>query len=172
MRALGNVMGSGGQYDVGDGIFRPGGWGGGIFDSNLSGLGADEMYPWHAYADATKQFQTTVNDALRAQGYCPIEADGKLGAATCGASKALIGQYPPTCQSFTPPSRGPCGGSTPSPAYVAPAPSTLPATTAAPQAYQMSMWSSGSWKKYAAFAVGALAVGGIAYYLTTHKKGS
>lgn len=36
------VHGLGADYDVSQGIFRPGGYGGGVFDGNLAGMGALE----------------------------------------------------------------------------------------------------------------------------------
>jgi hypothetical protein len=114
------------QYDVGEGIFRPGGYGGGVFDGNLAGapalgsagsrsLGDDASdatnYPWLQVSSATSTLQQATNTALVAAGYCPIAVDGKLGPATCGARNALtatdttgaIWSNPSTCQSFTSP---------------------------------------------------------------------
>ena len=41
-----------------------------------------------------KTFQTHLNTALSREGYKPINADGKLGPATCGAFKTVGGAHP------------------------------------------------------------------------------
>ena len=161
-----SYAGLGMLYNTGRGIFKPGGYGGGIFDGNLSGLGADEQYPWHAYSDATLALQKNANDALRARGLCTLTEDGKLGAATCGASRSLIGQAPPTCQSYTEPKGPPCGVAATAPSVSIPASLAPPPVTAA----SMQFGTSIDWTKYAAFAAGALLVVGGLYYFT-HRKG-
>jgi hypothetical protein len=102
-------------WDEGDGIFRPGGYGGGVFDSNISGLGSlgspsrsevaalkrirrgvrglgadDTMdYPWKTVSEKTRVLQRSTNESLTKAGMCTIAVDGKLGGATCGARNFL-----------------------------------------------------------------------------------
>jgi hypothetical protein len=88
---------------------------------SLGSLGAlTPNYPWMQYSADTKTLQELTNEALKAQGYCPIKVDGKLGPATCGALKAvtIVGVpvgYPSTCKTFTPPTPG-CTGTSTTPA--------------------------------------------------------
>jgi hypothetical protein len=102
------------DWQTGDGVFKPGGYGGGVFDSNISGLGSlgnglprrasrrgwsvrgihglgDDSadYPWKVKSDKTSALQTATNVALLKAGLCPITVDGKLGGATCGARNHL-----------------------------------------------------------------------------------
>lgn len=94
------------QWDTGQGIFKPGGYGGGVFDGDISGLGSigarrarprsmrglgdnASDYPWRAYSDKTKALQQATNVSLAKAGMCPIAADGKLGGGTCGARNYL-----------------------------------------------------------------------------------
>jgi len=107
-------------WSTGDGIFKPGGYGGGVFDGNISGLGsigarttskrgrfslrglgADDSatYPWKEKSAATETLQQQTNVSLAKAGMCPITVDGKLGGGTCGArnfltanSEKLLGQ--------------------------------------------------------------------------------
>lgn len=86
-----------------------------LASEGLGSLGATVSYPWMSYSRDTEELQKAVNEALEAQGYCPIKADGKLGAGTCGAIRTMLSitgqtdQSPPsTCLSFTNPSRPPC----------------------------------------------------------------
>ncbi len=67
------------------------------------GVGADPYYPWKEYSADTKALQQQTNVALAKDGYAPIDADGVLGPATCGAVREMIGNAPTTCQSFTEP---------------------------------------------------------------------
>lgn len=96
-------------WNEGDGIFRPGGYGGGVFDGNIAGLGsigarstralkrplrglgADDTadYPWKAVSEKTRALQQATNVSLAKAGLCPIAVDGKLGGATCGARNHL-----------------------------------------------------------------------------------
>ena len=102
-------------WNEGDGIFRPGGYGGGVFDGNISGLGslgtqsraeimaakrlrrairglgADDSatYPWRTVSEATRTLQKSTNESLAKAGMCPLTVDGKLGGATCGARNFL-----------------------------------------------------------------------------------
>lgn len=80
----------------------------------LGSLGATSPFQWKEYSEATKQAQQMYNEWAKSAGYCPITVDGVLGPATCGAirefSKTVGGGAPPACQSFTNPSKQPCGG--------------------------------------------------------------
>jgi hypothetical protein len=67
------------------------------------------LYPWQQFSVHTEALQATINQALIEKGFCPIGVDGKLGPATCGASRAAIGSAPDTCEDFDEPSRAPCG---------------------------------------------------------------
>jgi LPXTG-motif cell wall-anchored protein len=104
------------------------GLGGGVLGSthmgSLSGpLGAEGDYPWREKSAATKALQQIINNNLGPMGYLPLDADGVLGAATCGAAKFVVDKVsdtmvfvPDTCQSFTPPTKkGTGGGALPKP---------------------------------------------------------
>ena len=149
-------------YSVGNGIFKPGGYGGGIFDGNLSGLGAE-------YSEEVANTQRNLNLALTAHDMCPIEVDGKMGKVTCGASRYL-GVTPPGCTSFVEPRSKAQGCSAPS-APVATMPSSTPAL-APPAPAVMQFGTAPDWKKYIAFAAGALVVAGGLYWFTRRKKGT
>lgn len=102
------------QWETGDGVFKPGGYGGGVFDSNISGLGAlgaagkkvgrrggwslrgirglgddNADYPYRVKSDKTTALQIATNASLVKAGLCPITVDGKLGGGTCGARNHL-----------------------------------------------------------------------------------
>ncbi len=108
-------------WDTGSGVFKPGGYGGGVFDGDISGLGSigtrrvhktrhsgfalrglgDDTadYPWKEKSAKTAELQTATNASLAKAGMCPITVDGKLGGSTCGArnfltanSQKLLGQ--------------------------------------------------------------------------------
>jgi hypothetical protein len=126
-------------------------------------------YPWGTYSAATKTLQISTNEALKAAGYCPVTVDGKLGPATCGARKTLKDTgavpgmtWPNTCQKFGTPSQPPCpGGAGISTAAIAlptgPAPITTAAMYPTPGAF--------NWKTAALIGAGALAVGGLVYFM-------
>jgi len=150
-------------WNVGQGIFKPGGYGGGVFDGNISGLGSEATdYPWKAYSAKTVELQQTTNQALRQAGYCPIAEDGKLGPATCGARAQLSLDYagrtlfalPSTCPGDGTPYTWPkkvgagCPGTSQPTVSI---PTTSPTTTAS-----MSMPMSSSTKKALAIMGGAL----------------
>jgi hypothetical protein len=184
MNGLGDL-----QYNVGDGIFKPGGYGGGVFDGNLSGAPAlgkraktsmgtlgdaasDAVdYPWDTYSAKTAALQTATNTELKAAGYCPIAVDGKLGPATCGARDRLnidagTGteiDNPSTCQAYTTPTSAStgCGSKV----------NTVVSTTAASRA---SMTSSApmasSTKKILGFVAGGLAAVAVVYYVKKKRR--
>lgn len=107
------------QYNTGRGIFLPPGYGGGIFDENISGLGYSvSNLPWHKYSADTLALQKDLNKALRDLGLATITEDGKLGTDTCTAAKKVSAapgygyvDVPPECgkshssggSSYTPP---------------------------------------------------------------------
>jgi len=78
------------QNSTGRGIFRPGGYGGGIFDQNIAGLGyTAESLPWLTYSADTVEFQKDLNVLLRAAGKATIPEDGKMGPGTCDVCREL-----------------------------------------------------------------------------------
>lgn len=128
LSGLGATVGEGRLWTTGGGVFRPGGYGGGVFDGNISGLGSlgaqhkcgvrglgDDStdYPWRAFSEKTKVLQEQTNISLKKAGMCPIAVDGKLGGGTCGArnyltvnSEKLFGQQmhfanPSACDAHT-----------------------------------------------------------------------
>ncbi len=160
-------------WNVGNGVFRPGGYGGGVFDGNLAGLGATGSYPWASYSADTLALQKSTNVALKDAAYCPVTEDGKLGPATCGARLQLtavnagnaVFDVPSTCQSFKYPTLKSSGCTSTSSSAVAtasPSSSTLPGAT--PQFQSAGMMSSSA-KRALAFAVGGVAAIGIVYML-------
>lgn len=78
------------QYNTGRGIFLPPGGSGGIFNSNLAGLGytADSL-PWSTYSADTVEFQKDLNNLLRAEGKPTLLEDGRMGKDTCNACRSL-----------------------------------------------------------------------------------
>lgn len=189
-RGLGDL-----QYDVGEGIFRPGGYGGGVFDGNLSGApalgkrgrGVSGMgslgdaasdavdYPWGKVSDKTKALQQATNTELAKLGYCPIAVDGKLGPATCGARNRVNiespdEQYanPSTCTSFTTPSKlsTGCGsGSGSSSALV----NTTQQSSLTSSGSSLPLLSSNT-KKALGFVAGGLAAVGVVYLIKKHRS--
>src|SRR6267154_2406625 len=96
LSGLGETVGEGMLWETGQGIFKPGGYGGGVFDGDISGLGSlapsrqkrrtlrglgDDSadYPWKAYSDKTKALQQSTNQLLAEAALCPVAVDGKLG---------------------------------------------------------------------------------------------
>lgn len=189
LRGLGDL-----QYDVGEGIFRPGGYGGGVFDGNLAGApalgkrgvkGVSSMgalgdaasdavdYPWGKVSDKTKALQQVTNTELATLGYCPIAVDGKLGPATCGARNRINiespdAQYanPSTCQSYATPTSVSTGCG-------AGSSSAKPLVSTASQSSMTSslpLFSSNT-KKAIGFVAGGLAAVGAVYLIKKHRKG-
>jgi hypothetical protein len=181
LRGPTSVGSLGALWNTGRGIFKPGGYGGGVFDGNLSGLnghglaGNEAIYPWGKYSAETKKLQDSTNATLKSYGYCPITADGKLGPATCGAraprvidtlkrgDTTTLFAIPDACPADksqmtapTPASSG-CGTKSSSPI------TSLPSAT--PQPELMSAGMSASNKKALAFAVGGVATIGLLYLL-------
>jgi len=175
------------QWDVGQGVFRPGGYGGGVFDGNISGLGSigvrcaikgiamrglgddGASYPWKAYSEQTKVLQQATNSLLAQAALCPVTVDGKLGAGTCGARKYLNENkdrfftgvasiaYPSTCQSFTTPAALTTGCGN-----NAAKPGTIVPSSTVPAPVTLDAGMSSSTKRTLGFALGGvLAIGAI-----------
>lgn len=176
-------------YNVGEGIFRPGGYGGGVFDGNLAGAPSlghrssrtlgdatptpDDAanYPYGMYSAQTKQLQDKINQNLIAGGFCPIIADGKLGPATCGASviagPAGLTPMPSTCQDIktvTSAAKG-CGTGPTAPAASS---SSVAKANLAPVTSSLPMISS-STKKVLGFIAGAAVAVGAVYYVKKRR---
>lgn len=175
------------QWDTGQGVFKPGGYGGGVFDGDISGLGSigarralkgigmrglgedSVSYPWKVFSEQTKALQQSTNSLLAQAALCPVTVDGKLGAGTCGARKYLNENkdrfftgvasiaYPSTCQSFTTPAALTTGCGKNTPK----APTSItPSTATAPVVFESGM-SSGT-KRTLGFALGGvLAIGAV-----------
>lgn len=161
------------------GIFGPQGYGGGIFDSSnqdMSGLGQSEGgYPWGEPSQDTLRAQQDVNLILRANQYCEVVEDSKLGPVTCGSIQAAqtmnlpqvyginLPSVPPTCQSFTAPRHLEMEGGCTGP--VAPPPGPAPPQEETPllRRKRAGMGTTG-------FLViaGVVAAGGI--YFATRRK--
>lgn len=173
-------------WSEGDGIFRPGGYGGGVFDGNISGLGSigsrstralkrplrglgadDADYPWKTVSEKTRQLQQATNESLVKAGLCPLTVDGKLGGATCGARNHLSvhsEKYFGQAMSFSNPSTCDAHGSE----LKVPTPksqgcgggglTTLPVTTAAtlPSSSFSESGMSSSTKRMLGFALGGV----------------
>jgi hypothetical protein len=186
MNGLGDL-----QYDVGDGIFKPGGYGGGVFDGNLSGApalgkkGKTSMgslgdaasdavdYPWGKYSAKTLALQNATNTELKAAGYCPIAADGKLGPATCGARNRLnidagTGTTilnPSTCTGYTTPKSASTGCGTGASTLV-----TSPAAVQSSLVNSSSLPMSSSTKKILGFLAGGVAAVAVVYYVKKRRR--
>lgn len=182
LSGLGATVGDGRLWDEGDGVFNRGGYGGGVFDGNISGLGSLAAAPrrslgslaslfggdgmeWKVKSDATVAAQSTLNAHLLGMGMCPIAVDGKLGGATCGAAQYVndnkgAGTFaaPSACadhkSEWVSPKKntGGCGGGTP-------APITTPVLT---PGTQLESGMSSSTKRALGFALGGvLAIGAV-----------
>lgn len=190
LSGLGATVGEGPLWDTGAGVFKPGGYGGGVFDGDISGLGSigarrvrggigvsglgddSSEYPWRAFSEKTKALQKATNLLLAQAALCPVEEDGKLGPGTCGARKYLndnkdrfftgVAQiaYPSTCQSFSTPASVTSGCGNAKPPSSTTASSSSSAILPAP-ALEAGM-SSGT-KRALGFALGGvLAIGAVA----------
>lgn len=125
-------------------------------------------YPWREYSGETSVLQSLTNDALDANGYCKLTVDGKLGPATCGAVKKMLditgadASPPSTCESFTSPSKKPCGGGYAPPTAPADELTVAPRTGAGMSGDTMWLVGGG--------LVAALAIG-TAFYVSKKKRG-
>lgn len=151
------------QYDVGEGVFRNGrlGYGGGIFNGAIAGLGALE--------------EAAAGVAAAGMGAMPLtEAQAKI-------LNNCIQQY---CPGLPPEQQAPClnecakkaaaspSGVKPAAPAVTSAPVTVaPSTTAAATATMLPSGMTSDQKRYLAFGIGALlAIGGV-YWYSKKKKG-
>jgi hypothetical protein len=144
-------------------------------------------YPFGKYSAQTLQLQNALNILLIKHGFCPLIADGKLGARTCGAGISILNDAGPSGIDDTPnlptmmqtPARlapTTCGDMAPLPKANAPggcgtgpaAPVLTPSQQAAAQAAaQASAASSGfSLTSGTTLAIGAavIAAVGLIYY--------
>jgi hypothetical protein len=180
------MQGLGLDVDAGEGIFRPGGYGGGVFDGNLAGAPAlgrrlrsgigdasqsdQDNYPYGKYSAQTKQLQDKLNAELIKNALCPIVADGKLGPASCGAATVIgwgIGAPPPsTCQDFKTPTKQSAGCGT---GPAAPS-STTAALAPLPGGSSSLPLVSSSTKKLLGFAAGALGAVAVVYYVKKRRR--
>lgn len=185
LSGLGEVNSS---WDTGEGVFKPGGYGGGVFDGDISGLGSigtrrvktgiamrglgddNADYPWKAYSEKTKALQQATNSLLAQAALCPVAVDGKLGAGTCGARKYLndnkdkfftgIAQiaYPSTCESFSTPAALTTGCGNNAPK----APTSITPSSTLPATTTFEAGMSSSTKRTLGFALGGvLAIGAV-----------
>jgi hypothetical protein len=149
------------------------GLGGGILSAGpigtLGGRGtgaADSSFlPWKEYSAETLAAQRALNKGLKADGYCPIDEDGKLGAATCGAARQQWGGGGiENCQAYTAPVK--CPGGAPPPSNSPPPSPVAPSPVSPPLPASMSgdnMWLLGG-------AVAAAAAVGLAFFMKKKKK--
>ncbi len=188
LSGLGATVGEGMLWETGDGVFKPGGYGGGVFDGDISGLGSlsrrratkgigvsglgddSSDYPWMVYSEKTKALQQATNVLLAQAALCPVLVDGKLGGGTCGARKYLnankdrllsgVAQvaYPSTCQSFTTPAAVTTGCGNNAPK----APTSISPASTLPAAPAFEAGMSSSTKRTLGFALGGvLAIGAV-----------
>lgn len=82
-------------YQTNNGVFGPGGHGGGIFQTTISGLGSTSVGPQGVYSEKTLNLQIEANAVLPQIGKSKIAEDGKLGPETCRAIKNIVssGKY-------------------------------------------------------------------------------
>lgn len=131
----------------------------GIFQG--AALGAAGDYPWREFSQKTKELQEVTNQSLRKYGYAPIDADGMLGPATCGARKQLKEHipgmtWPETCEDFTAPRKA----AVPSPKIPGGASSAQPLAYKAPSRFP--------WVPVLAIAGGLVVAGGV-YWVGSRK---
>lgn len=182
LSGLGATVGEGMLWETGDGVFKPGGYGGGVFDGDISGLGslsrrrsprrgmglgasASEM-PWREKSNATVALQSTINAHLLGMGMCPIGVDGKMGGGTCGAQRYVIdktgtGTMPDVCDAhrseWVTPKKN--TGSCATPAATT---AVVPVSTAVTVPSDLSAGMSSSTKRALGFALGGvLAIGAV-----------
>ncbi len=137
---------------------------------------------WGVKTGETAAAQFQYNVWARDNGYCPISADGKLGAGTCGALRTAGGgsadvpvpAVPSTCQSFTAPSA--CASDKPVPPAKLPPAEVPPGTPTAPgpvlpppEPYLPPTGPSTAMLAWAGAGVVALGVG--AFLVFRKKKG-
>lgn len=79
-----------GNFNTKQGIFGPGGHGGGIFQTTVHGLGDTTVGARGVKSEATLSVQTELNAVLPRLGRASIAADGYLGNETCSAIKIVM----------------------------------------------------------------------------------
>jgi len=127
-------------------------------------------FPYGLYSAQTLVIQNQLNQKLIQNGFCPLIADGKLGAATCGAAVTIGGlgpgdivMAPGTCTDFKQPNNASAGCGT-GPAVPTSAAKPTTATVATPAASSGSVWLG------AVLLVGsAAAVAGLLYWARTRR---
>jgi hypothetical protein len=77
-------------YNTKEGIFGPGGHGGGIFQTTISGLGTTDVGARGVYSEKTYNTQLMANAVLPRIGFVKIEEDGILGDETCRAIHRIV----------------------------------------------------------------------------------
>lgn len=186
LSGLGATVGEGRLWNEGEGIFKPGGYGGGVFDGDISGLGsigsrrsvkgiamrglgADSSdMPWREKSNATVALQSTINAHLLGMGMCPIGVDGKMGGGTCGAARYVLdkkgdtgdGEMPDVCAAhrseWVTPKKNTGGCGTPAATPV------VAASTAVSVPTNLSPGMSSGTKRALGFALGGvLAIGAV-----------
>lgn len=145
-------------------------------------------YPFGKYSAQTLQLQNALNTLLIKHGFCPLIADGKLGARTCGAGISILSDAGssgiddtallPTMQQ-SPPRLAPttCGDMAILPKVSAgcstgpSAPTLTPAQAAAQQAALTSTTGfSLTSGKTLAIGAGVIALVGLGYYVLHVKR--
>jgi hypothetical protein len=140
-------------------------------------------YPFGKYSAQTLQLQNALNILLIKHGFCPLIADGKLGARTCGAGISILNDAGPSGIDDTPnlptmmqtPARlapTTCGDMAPLPKTTDPggcgtgpaAPALTPAQKAQQAALAPTPGFSLTSTKTLAIGAGALALIGLIYY--------
>ena len=140
-----------GSYDVGCGVFRPGGYGGGVFDGNLSGLGATSDQLTYLQGKLKEAEQAIA--AIKAASFPTATANDTAMLAALQQQMALIQAEIKKLQVPGIPMP-----SAPSPVV----PSAAPA--------EAIMMGQGSSNKWMAFAVGGGLALGVLVYLKKKKK--
>ncbi len=139
----------------------------------LGDLASDTInFPYGKYSAQTLVIQNQLNAKLIQNGFCPIIADGKLGAATCGAATVIGGLLPgamvlppATCQDFKQPNSAANGCGT-GPAV--PAQSTSPQSSSA-QATSASSGLFGGALGVGLLIGGAGVVAGLLYWARNRR---
>ena len=133
-----------GSYDVGCGVFRPGGYGGGVFDGNLAGLGATSDQLTYLQGKLKEAEQAFVGAKLASDTTAAKALQQQMDLIRAEIKKLQVPGIPMP--------------SAPSPVV----PSAAPA--------EAIMMGQGSSNKWMAFAVGGGLALGVLVYLKKKKK--